>query len=63
MNQILPGTREALSLLTVKQVADLLQVSADWVFDQVKEDKIPHVRMGRNIRFRPLALQQWLAEQ
>lgn len=63
MNQILPGTREALSLLTVKQVADLLQVSSDWVFDQVKEDKIPHVRMGRNIRFRPLALQQWLAEQ
>lgn len=40
------------SLLTVPQLAELLQVSADWVYTQVEAGALPHTRLGKKlIRF------------
>lgn len=54
-------THPTLALLTIKEVATLLQVHPDWVYDQVNEGKMPATRLGRNIRFRPADLDAYLA--
>ncbi len=50
-------------LLTVEQAADLLQISKGLVYDLCREGKLPHVRLGRNIRFSRLSLEQWIARE
>jgi excisionase family DNA binding protein len=42
-------------LLTAEEVAQLLNVSAAWVYDHAdrKQPAIPCVRLGRSVRFRP----------
>jgi excisionase family DNA binding protein len=47
-------------LITVAELATTLQVSADWLYDQVNANAIPHVRLGKNVRFRPEAIAEWL---
>ena len=61
MKEISAEVRDALTLLTPQQVSELLQVKLDWVYDAVAADKIPHMRLGRLIRFRPLDLQAWMS--
>jgi putative molybdopterin biosynthesis protein len=49
--------------LTVNEVADLLQMSKSHLFTQVRQGKIPAIRLGRAIRFDPEVLQAWLQGQ
>jgi excisionase family DNA binding protein len=49
-------------LLTADEVATLLRVSPGWVYEQSRRRRIPHVRLGRYVRFRRGALEDWLAE-
>lgn len=50
--------------LTVKEVAELLEVSVDVVYDMVRKKKIPHFRVGnRLIRFQADSIQRWMNEQ
>ncbi len=53
--------RNALGLLTPVQVADLLQVSRDWVYDNAKAGTLPCVKLGKTVRFRPADLEKYLA--
>jgi len=39
------------NLLTVKEVAEYLKLNEQTVYDRVKENKIPHIRIGGSIRF------------
>jgi excisionase family DNA binding protein len=39
-------------LLTVDEVAAWLQISRDWLYDEVEAGKFPVVRVGRRLRFR-----------
>jgi excisionase family DNA binding protein len=38
-------------LLTAEQAAQLLAVPASWVLAEARADRIPHVRLGRYVRF------------
>ena len=49
-------------LLTAEEVATLLRVSPGWVYEQSRRHRIPHLRLGRYVRFRRGALEDWLAE-
>lgn len=60
MKELSPEVRDALGLLTPAQVAALLQVSTDWVYDETAKGRLPALRLGRSIRFRPLDLQAWM---
>ena len=60
--EIAPGVRDQLTLLTVPQVCELLGVHRDWLYVEVAEGRIPHIRLGRNIRFRPAELNEWITE-
>jgi excisionase family DNA binding protein len=48
-------------LLTADDVAQMLQVKRSWVYAAARQGQIPHVRLGRYIRFREEAIERWLA--
>jgi excisionase family DNA binding protein len=50
------------SLLTAEEVAGMLGMGTDWIYAQVRADRIPHVRLGRYVRFRSESIEQWLEE-
>jgi excisionase family DNA binding protein len=50
-------------LLKAEDVADLLSVSRRWVEDATRRGEIPHVRLGRSIRYRPETVRAWIAER
>jgi excisionase family DNA binding protein len=50
------------SLLTAEEVAQRLGVTKHWVWEQARADRIPHLRLGRHLRFREEAIDAWLIE-
>ena len=51
-------------LLTVLEVAILLNVSPAWVYDHAKRKRplIPSVRLGKTVRFRPEDVKAFVEE-
>jgi excisionase family DNA binding protein len=50
-------------LLTPDDVAELLQVNKSWVYEAARDGRIPHVRLGRYVRFEPEEIEAWLKTQ
>jgi excisionase family DNA binding protein len=46
--------------MTPDQVCDWLQVRKDWIYDACQKKKIPHARIGRQLRFNRAELTEWL---
>jgi excisionase family DNA binding protein len=46
-------------LLNAKQAGELLNVPASWVLAEARADRIPHVRLGRYVRFEADELREW----
>jgi excisionase family DNA binding protein len=53
------------ALMTVDDVATMLQVSAAWVRDHAtrKQPRLPVVKVGKLLRFRPNEIEAWIQEQ
>lgn len=49
-------------LLTAAEVADLLSVPESWVREATRAERIPHLHLGRYIRYHPTTIQEWLAQ-
>jgi excisionase family DNA binding protein len=51
-------------LLTANEVAEILHVSAAWVYDHAdrKRPVIPSVRLGKAVRFRPADVQKFIED-
>lgn len=47
-------------LLSADQAAEMLGVPASWVLAQARRDAIPHIRLGRYVRFQSDDLRAWL---
>ena len=47
------------ALLDAKGAAELLNVPASWVLAEARADRIPHVRLGRYVRFDADQLSEW----
>jgi len=48
-------------LMTVKQVAELFQVSTHCIYKWVESGKLPHVKLGGyNLRFDPEAIEKFI---
>ena len=47
---------------TVAQVADILSVSKQQIYNMVRKDEIPYFRIGKLVRFRSNELQEWINE-
>jgi excisionase family DNA binding protein len=46
-------------LLDAKQAGALLNVPASWVLAEARADRIPHVRLGKYVRFDVAELDAW----
>jgi excisionase family DNA binding protein len=49
-------------LMTAGEVALLLRVTKAWVYTQTRARRIPHVSLGRYVRYRRSAVLGWLEE-
>jgi excisionase family DNA binding protein len=50
-------------LLTVSEIAAALKVPVSWVYERTRRsgcDRIPHLKLGKYLRFRWAAVRQWL---
>ena len=50
-------------LLTVDEVAKLLNLPRSWVYAASAAGRIPSLKLGKYVRIDPVALRAWLAEQ
>ena len=48
-------------LLTADEVALRLRVAKGWVYAETRAGRLPHVRLGRYVRYRDAAIDRWLA--
>jgi excisionase family DNA binding protein len=49
-------------LLRADEVAELLQVSCAWVYAETRKRRIPHLRLGRYVRYRRSAIEAWMED-
>ena len=62
--RIEPGTLRLDSpLLKPEQAAELLAVRTSWIYEAVRTNRLPCLRVGRHIRFTREMLEQWLLER
>lgn len=58
------GTARAVEpLLDAGQAAELLNVPKSWVLAEARAARIPHIRLGRYVRFQGSQLQAWWQER
>jgi excisionase family DNA binding protein len=50
-------------LLKPEQAAELLAVRTSWIYEAVRTNRLPCLRIGRHIRFTREMLEEWLREQ
>lgn len=50
-------------LLTAQEAGNLLNVPHTWLLQEVRAARVPHVRLGRYVRFPREALLTWVAER
>jgi excisionase family DNA binding protein len=50
------------SMMTARQVAELLGVHENWVYDQAASGELPSYKIGGARRFDPDELRGWIAE-
>jgi excisionase family DNA binding protein len=46
-------------LLTPKDVAEMLSLKPSWVYAEARAGRIPHIRLGRYVRFKASSIAQW----
>jgi excisionase family DNA binding protein len=50
-------------LLTAAEVAELLSVPVSWVREATRDNRLPHLRLGRYRRYHATTIQAWLRDQ
>lgn len=50
-------------LMTIDQVAELLQVPTSWIYERTRSNKIPHRKVGTYLRFEAKEIHRWLDSQ
>jgi excisionase family DNA binding protein len=50
-------------LLKPEQAAELLAVRTSWIYEAVRTNRLPCLRIGRHIRFTREMLEAWVREQ
>jgi len=50
-------------LLTADEAAELLSVRPSWIYEAVRAERLPCIRLERHIRFTRHMLEAWLSDQ
>jgi excisionase family DNA binding protein len=48
--------------LTVQEAADLLRVPVSWLYERTRTNSVPHVKLGKYLRFDSNELAAWIDE-
>jgi excisionase family DNA binding protein len=48
--------------LTVQEAAELLRVPVSWLYERTRANSIPHVKLGKYLRFDRDGLTTWIDE-
>ena len=48
------------TLMTVEQLAQYLNLSAGTVYRLTSTKKIPHIKIGSSVRFKPEVIEHWI---
>jgi excisionase family DNA binding protein len=48
-------------LILASDVAKRAHMSTQWIYAQTRAGKIPHIRLGRYVRYRSEAIDAWIA--
>ena len=56
-------TRNSDGLIDARAAAEFLGVPHTWILAEARCNRIPHVRLGRYVRFRREALLGWVSER
>ena len=46
-------------ILTVSELASLLQVPVSWIYERTRTGQIPHLRLGKYVRFERDTVLEW----
>lgn len=61
---ILPELKELLNskeeLLSVEEACKYLKCPKTWLYDKVRQRKIPYIKVGKYLRFKKADLDKWL---
>lgn len=49
-------------LLTAEEVAEMIGMGVDWIYEQARRGSIPVVKLGRYRRFRRESIEQWVTD-
>jgi excisionase family DNA binding protein len=60
---IIEQLEERKTMLSVPEVATLLNEHVDTIYRRVKRGKMPHIKIGFNAKFDPRELAAWLRER
>jgi excisionase family DNA binding protein len=53
-------------LLTVREVASMLQVPVSWVYERTRRrgpEQLPHIKLGKYLRFEESIIREFIEEQ
>lgn len=48
--------------LTIEEAADLLRVKASWLYERTRTNEIPHIKLGKYLRFDREELVAWASQ-
>ena len=48
--------------LTIHEAAELLRVKVSWLYERTRTNSVPHVKLGKYLRFDRDELVAWVAE-
>ena len=51
------------TVLTVPQLAEIIQISPSNLYLLIKKEQFPHVRIGRNVRILQSDLEEWIEQR
>lgn len=54
------GHNDQDQLLTADDVAALMRVTRAWVYSETRRNALPHLRLGRYVRYRRSAIEAWM---
>jgi excisionase family DNA binding protein len=56
------GLGDGIDLMTADELGRVLRVTTAWVYTQTRAGRIPHIGLGRYVRYRRSAIIDWLRE-
>jgi excisionase family DNA binding protein len=62
MSDHLHAEQGAERLLDAGEVAAILHVARSWVYEETRHGRMPHVRLGRYVRYRRVAIEEWVRD-